>query len=243
MNLSINACRIAPALAILLAAAPAVSKTYSYSATLVPVANNNATAGATSTYVYDDMTDILTVTIDAYGLDDGSHAQHVHGLVNPFGDSVPPTLSDDADMDGYVELAEGVPSYGAVILPLTYDDGSFPVSNGGTYSFMEDYDLSDPTIYGFTDGSMTTRFTKADLAPTMLQFRETVIHGQNVPMGAGAGTDGEVNGTGGFIALLPTASKDIMKDGSDMSAVPVPAAGLMLIAGLGGLGFARKRRN
>ncbi|MFW8635548.1 hypothetical protein [Cribrihabitans pelagius] len=43
-----------------------------------------------------------------------------------------------------------------------------------------------------------------------LEFREIVLHGQNVGPGFGAGTDGEIDGSqDGFVGLLPVAAGEI----------------------------------
>ncbi|MAY74292.1 MAG: hypothetical protein CMJ31_06120 [Phycisphaerae bacterium] len=177
--------------------------------------------------------DNLTVTVVATGLEaDMAHPMHIHGLVDDMdgssGDSTTPTIGADTDGDGFVELAEGLPSYGPVILPLTSPPGSgldgFPTAPGGVINFSQVYDLSDDSVFG--DG-----FDSDNLFP--LDFREIVIHGMTVPAGIGAGTDGEVDGTGGYLATLPVAAGEF---------VLVPAPGVVTIAGLGGaLAFRRRR--
>ena len=67
------------------------------------------------------------------------------------------------------------------------------------------------------------------------QLREIVIHGLTVPAGPGSGTAGEVDGTNGFLAVLPVASAEIMPGGA-MSAVPEPASWAMMIFGFFGVG-------
>ena len=230
-------------------AIPAGAGTFAYTSTLTPIAENNSTAMADATIVYDDVAQTLAVDLIASGLDDGLHPQHIHGIVDPNQDSVSPTAADDADGDGFVELAEGVPSYGPVILPLVDASGMFPTSMGGGYSFSMVYDLTDASVF---NGD----FTIEDLAPEMLALRELVVHGQTVPEGSGAGTLGEVGGgymdpalpvpfdqakfdegVGGYIPVLPAASGVI-----EVAPIPVPAAAWLLVAGLGGLGALRARR-
>ena len=240
-------------------ALPAGAATFTYQSTLTPIEGNNTTANASASLVYDDVAQTLAVDLSASGLDDGPHPQHIHGIVDPNGDSVPPTAADDADGDGFVELAEGVPAYGPVIVPLVDADGMFPTSSGGGYEFSMLYDLTDPTVFNVKDMDTGERFTIADLAPDTLDLRELVIHGQNVPEGSGAGTLGEVgggdtgpvpanpdglaDGVGGFIAFLPTSSGVIETvDDGGVAPIPVPAAAWLMLAGLGGLGALRARR-
>lgn len=234
-------------------ALPAGAATFTYTSTLTPIATNNTTANADATLVYDDVAQTLAIDLIASGLDDGLHPQHIHGIVDPNRDSVSPTAEADTDGDGFVELAEGVPAYGPVILPLVDADGMFPTSSGGGYQFSMVYDLTDASVFNVQDPDTGERFTIADLAPEMLQLREIVVHGQNVPDGSGAGTLGEVGGgdtgptpfsqenfdegVGGFIAVLPAASGVI-----EVAPIPLPAAGWAMIAGLGGLGALRRFR-
>lgn len=176
----------------------------------------------------------LRVTINATGLEPNMlHVQHIHGRFSGPGvgegtpiDSLTPPLSADTDGDGFVEVGEGVPFYGPIILNLS-SGGQFPTAPDGTIAFTETYDLSD-------DSPFSGDFTADDLFP--LNFREIVIHGLSVPAGVGAGTGGEVNGTGGYLAPLPVAAGEIQS-------VPEPAATFGLL-GLGGLAllFRRSRR-
>jgi len=68
-----------------------------------------------------------------------------------------------------------------------------------------------------------------------LDLRQLIIHGQNVPS-VGAGTPGEVDGTAGFKALLPTLGGEV-----SVSAVPEPATWLMMMVGFGFLGSVMRR--
>lgn len=154
----------------------------------------------------------LKITINATGLEmDALHVGHIHGTFdgsdNPT-DAMCPTLSDDADGDGFIELGEGVPQYGPIIIPL----GPPPLGEDldpdgdGTIEYEMTFDLMDSSIFG--EG-----FSKADVMP--LTFREIVLHGLTVPPGPGEGTDGEVDGTNGYLAVLPVACGGIEAKGSD----------------------------
>lgn len=169
----------------------------------------------------------LTVKINATGLEPGQpHPQHIHGLFDASGNpinSTSPTLAQDTDGDGFVELAEGLVTYGPIIVPLTSPPGGalagFPTAPAGSISFTQIYDLTDPAT--FAGG-----FTKADLLP--LDLREIVLHGMTVPATAGVGTGGEVDGTAGYKAVLPVASGVIVQ----ARAVPEPPSAALMVLGL-----------
>lgn len=167
--------------------------------------------------------DELTVTINAAGLEPNMpHAQHIHGLfegdptseAREAKDSVTPPDSADTDGDGFVEVLEGVPFYGPIILPLTsppINDNempisqSFPTAPDGTIRFSQTYDLGDESMFF----GLLTRidFNGDDALP--LPLREIVLHGRSVSAGIGEGTDGEVDGTGGYLGVLPVAAGEI----------------------------------
>ncbi len=217
-----------------------------YAATLDAL--NGSGASARASLAVDAIKKTLKVRILARGVEAGqAHAQHIHGKLDADGtlaNSVSPTLDDDADGDGFIEVAEGFPAYGGIILPLTMDDGMFPSPTGTSYDFMETYDLTDPSVFGEGFGlddllGVGDELEIADMP--MLDLREIVIHGLTVPAGAGAGTDGEVDGTGGYKGFLPVAAGEIVS--VEMPApVPLPAAGWAMLAGLGGLGALRRLR-
>ncbi|UOA27116.1 DUF4214 domain-containing protein [Pseudosulfitobacter sp. DSM 107133] len=158
----------------------------------------------------EDGTSYLNVAISATGTTaNQSHAQHIHGLFDGDGnpiDSVTPTIANDADRDGMVEVLEGVGQYGDVLLPLS-SGGAMPVSDDmGRISFIANYDLTDDSNF-FSPVTMTD-YTAEDIMPLIL--RELVIHGVEIPDGIGAGTGGEVNGgENGFVGILPAAAGTI----------------------------------
>ena len=184
----------------------------------------------------------LNVQIHATGLEPGhDHVGHIHGLVDGNGMPVAshtPTIAVDkpptGDNDGYIELGEGLTTYGPILVPLG-PGGSVDPSMSSTIDFNHTFNLLDPSTYamGFDITSL--------LGPNLdeLNLREIVLHGMTVPPGPGAGTPGEVNGTNGFLAVLPVASAEIMKGAG---AVPEPATWAMMLLGFGGIGMAMRRR-
>lgn len=178
-----------------------------------------------ATLVYDDVAGTLEVRITMSGVTPGqAHAQHIHGITDPLADSVTPTIAADADGDGFIELGEGAPLYGGILVGLTDDMGNFPIADvQGNYDYSRVFDLSDMGI--FNDGVEGT-----DLFP--LSFREIVVHGAFLPEGAGA-NGGEADGTAGYKAFLPVAA-------GELSEVPIPGAAL-LFAGAGLMGGAYRR--
>lgn len=99
--------------------------------------NNSGVMGTATLMLEGDM---LTVHIQASGLEPGMvHPQHIHGFMDSNKNAVCPPMSADMDGDGLVELPEGLPFYGPVLLPLT----PFPVASDGTIDYKETFDISD----------------------------------------------------------------------------------------------------
>ena len=153
--------------------------------------------------------DTLTVVIAATGLEPGQiHIQHIHGFLDG-GNSVTPPPRADTDRDGFIELAEGLPFYGEILLNLTSPQGSglggFPTAPGGSIFFWETYHLH-PDAAATDHGGHAAGDVIRDFAD--LDEYEIVLHGMTV--GAiGGGTPGEVNGTAGYKLVLPVASGEI----------------------------------
>ena len=131
----------------------------------------------------------LTVHISATGLEPGGvHLGHIHGLSSgrqPV-DSRCPTVEEDTDADGFIELLEGVPVYGAILV---------------------DFGNVDPDLDGTVDFTTTVELSGQDVR-LPLNKRHVVIHGMSVGT-AGAGTPGEVDGVAGYKLVLPVLCGEI----------------------------------
>jgi hypothetical protein len=178
--------------------------------------NNSGIAGR-AVLLLDQDAQTLTVDIQATGLEaDQMHIQHIHGFANDV-DAMTPTIAQDDDGDGFVELAEGLETYGPIQLNLTLDPDSaahdhgteghdhtaeavFPtVGADGMLNYRETFrfDVNDPNAQAIFDGI------------TPLEFKEIVLHGMTTTARQGQGTDGEVDGTAGYKLALPVASGEL----------------------------------
>lgn len=227
----------------LMAVGTARAETLFYGADITPLSAENGAAAdgfdasARAAIRYDTDTRELGVRIVATGLlPNERHLQHIHGLLD--GDSVSPTLAqNDDDGDGFVELLEGVPAYGPILLNLFEEDDQFPLASAdGRIDYSRVFDL------GSADVPFDGDFGVDELQPTTLDTREIVIHGAFVPEGALIVQEDQPDGiTGAYNPVIPVAAGEIVAVESP-APVPLPAAAWMLMAGVGGLGALRLRR-
>lgn len=189
--------------------------------------NGVGASGTAALTLNDDATSLL-VELMATGLEPGGpHVGHIHGLFSEVTsgtpvNSVTPTPAQDSDGDGFIELGEGLVTYGPIIIAF----GNVDPDLDGIVDFSQTFDLTDAMT--FSNGYDRFDLLGADLMS--LDLREIVIHGMTVAPGIGAGTPGEVNGTNGYLAVLPVLSGEIQ-------AVPEPATWAMMIIGFGAVGM------
>jgi len=164
----------------LTAAAPAVAdrpsqagpQTQTYTAKLSSLNGSGASGTATLRLERNR----LTVRIDAVNVEAGKvHPQHIHGFDDARTNSVCPSTdaADDiakspkqaGDPDRYISVAEGMPAYGKIQLPLQ----PFPKPKTTSYTFTQTYSGKD----------------LAGLQPTekTLQNRAIVVHGDTLDNG------------------------------------------------------------
>lgn len=95
----------------------------------------------------------LTVRIDASGLVPGApHAQHIHGNADHSQDFTCPGPDRDADGDGIVSTAEGLPDYGDVFVSLT-TEGDVSKDSGLAVDRMPTADAEGNVSYERTFGA------------------------------------------------------------------------------------------
>lgn len=194
---------------------------------------------------FDEANSLLNVSARISGLTPSvAHVNHIHGRFNDDGtarNSEVPTPDADTDGDTFVEVLEGLPAHGDILLSLEPAlAGMSPdlsmVHRGlvsdvdGNPAYDLSFDLSDDSIF-FSPVSGTSS-TSADIFP--LDLREYVIHGLFVPGGVNDDQPG-----GGYLATLPIAAAELA---NTLARVPLPAGGLLLIGGLGAFGLARRFR-
>lgn len=136
------------------------------------------------------MGDKLTVKVNATGLEPNMvHPQHIHGFAENKGNSTCPTPAADTNGDGLVDLVEGLPSYGGVLLELYVPIDEFPVADAnGVLAFERTFLLGETEFA--EEGEV---ISQSDLSP--LQNRTIVLHGMTV--------------NGEYIATLPVACGQI----------------------------------
>ena len=91
--------------------------------------NNSGVMGKATLTLEGDM---LTVHIMASGLEANKlHPQHIHGFMEKNKNAVCPPMSADTNGDNLVDLGEGLPFYGPVLLSLN----PFPTAPDGTIDY------------------------------------------------------------------------------------------------------------
>lgn len=174
-----------------LQAQSAPERTNSFSGTLTSLNDS----GVTGSFVIEQRGQgQITVTIKATGLEvtPNPHVAHIHGLAGNQEAMCPTIVQDqDGDNDGFIELLEGLDTYGPIIIPL----GDVDPDNDGIVDYSKTFNLNKSA--SFDSGK-----DKGDLLP--LALREIVLHGLTLDDGDGA-NGGEANGEAGYKTVLPVA--------------------------------------
>lgn len=160
-----------------------------FTGTLSPLNNS----GVTGTFTIEQRGEgQIRVSIKATGLEviDQPHVAHIHGLAGN-AEAMCPTAAQDDDNDNFIELEEGLDTYGPIIVPL----GDVDPDNDGVVDYSMTFNLNKSST--FAEG-----MDKSDLLP--IELREIVLHGMTVEQGEGD-NGGEADGTAGYKTVLPIA--------------------------------------
>lgn len=142
-----------------------------FEAKLEPLNNSGVTGNAVITLDGNK----LTVKIQAEGLEANKpHPQHIHGFIENNRNSTCPSPAADINNDGLIDLVEGLPSYGPVLLDLYIPIDEFPIATSdGRIDFERTFDLGE---IAFEEEGRVISYK--DLKP--LQNRAIVLHGMTV---------------------------------------------------------------
>ena len=183
------------ALALAVAGCDNGSSTRTFTADLAQLNDSGVTG--TATFTVDNDGGVVSVNITASGLDDTLHAQHVHAV----GDMVSscPSASADANGDGFVDVVEGLPSYGPIRLPLDNDisnadaDASgFPSGTSINYSTSASRDdvadaVDNDGFLDFQDWAIVIHGTTEELPETVATLPGSGLPNQiTLPVACGA---------------------------------------------------------
>lgn len=117
--------------------------------------------------------DVATLTVDAKGiLPSQVHMQHIHGNSGGSPAATCPKPTADADRDGVLTFAEGLPFYGPVLVQLNSAlgaGGTYPTAtSGGRVTFSRTTSVGNLlALLGISDVSQLDQFV-------------VVLHGENV---------------------------------------------------------------
>ncbi len=147
---------------------------------------NGSGVSGTATLTLSDEDDLFSedddrfiVEINATGLGDVAHAQHIHALAQC------PTMAGDANEDGFLDVVEGTPTYGGIIVPLDDDlldsaANGFPTGTTIAYEASADFDAFFD-VYDGEDDNEDDPFTTFGDAIN-LGGRTIVLHGVRADM-------------------------------------------------------------
>ncbi len=152
-----------------------VDTRFEYSGNFVAL-NASGVAGVADVIV-DEAENDFEVSVEAGGLDANiTHAQHIHSAATC------PTMSADANSDGFLDVVEGIPAYGGILIPLDSDltdqeAGDAPSADASgevDYGMSTTFDAMIASVSGSDSDAFVELEGGAPLAP---QLRTVVLHG------------------------------------------------------------------
>ncbi len=156
---------------------------------------NDPGAHGTASLSYDDEGD-LHVRVETRGLEPGGlHLQHIHGSEDV--ENRCPNQSDDTNGDGLVDLLEGAPVYGGILIKLDDADQTDVFPTGDSYVY--EVEIDDEEV-------------RAAFGPGSLAEKHIVVHGVDVDDEPGLDGTRDLDGDGvigesgnGVVDLAETA--------------------------------------
>jgi hypothetical protein len=239
--------------AVAMAGSPAMADHASgtYSSTLGQL---NGTTG-TGTITVDVKGSSATVNLQVSGLAQTfmdapyPHVQHIHGGAK----GVCPTPADDANGDGIINVAEGVPGYGDILTTLTTSGATTPAEGlnlalggqGGTYSVQRTIELDQATQDSLAAGTAVVVVHGLDPATAGVPaevFGSPSEIAPELPLGA---TSPALCGTliKGQMGAMPSGGADtgVATESSSTAGMIALGGGLVLAAAAGGTYAVRRR--
>ena len=107
----------------------------------------------------------LKAVVDAKGVEPNMiHPQHIHAA-----DRCPP-MSADTNRDGFIDVVEGIPFYGAILIPLDQELANL--------SFQVSFPMPEDNTYHYEETAQVSALLAAlNIETLALSTRHVVIHG------------------------------------------------------------------
>lgn len=148
-----------------------------FRATLTPLNAEKIPGDRTGTAEFTIDGDTFRAKVMVNGAPMALHAQHVHA------GAACPTLEADTNGDGFIDVVEGVPTYGPILIPLdgdlsSQDAGGSEFPSGSSYEYQQE--TSYAAMLGdlnLPDPDTEDAVTKLNGELLNLEGRHVIIHG------------------------------------------------------------------
>lgn len=185
---------------------PSTGEVRNFTANLTPLNGDLSFRPVRGSVAIQVKSDELSVRIDAQGLEPGiPHPQHIHGKM---GVGSCPDASDDRNGDGVIDVVEGLPDYGGILVTLDSD-----LTNGAT---TEVDGLPKSNRAGVIHYRQTADLSAVQAGASMdlnLEQRHIVLHGVDPDLQDTALSDAASIGGLPAWLTLPVACGELVPEG------------------------------